>query len=68
MIDTHLRLLREMAKRARRRLEEHDNDEPASDAVTGDRRKLLARAADRATRQVRNAEVRRHKRPKAQRS
>ncbi|TMM16354.1 MAG: hypothetical protein E6F96_11310 [Actinobacteria bacterium] len=68
MIDTHLRLLRLIAQRTRRVLEEHDRDEYVSDAITLDRRRRLERMATRAARQVAQAEARRLNRLRAQRS
>lgn len=68
MFDTHLRLLRQIAQRTRRALDEHDGDERVADAKTLDRRKRLERLARRAAGQVANAEARRLKRPKARRS
>ena len=67
MIDTHLRLLRQIARRARRALEEQHGAERAADAITLDRRKRLERTAKRAARQVADAEARRLERPNAQR-
>jgi hypothetical protein len=68
MIDTHLRLLRLIAQRTRRALDEHDRDEYVSDAITLDRRRRLERMATRAARQVAQAEARRLNRLRAQRS
>jgi hypothetical protein len=64
MIDAHLRLLRQIAQRTRRALDEHDSDERVADAMTLGRRKRLARTAARAARQVTDAEARRLKRRK----
>jgi hypothetical protein len=68
MIDTHLSLLRHIARRTRRALVEHDSNERVADAVTLDRRKQLQRTAGRAARQVKDAEARRLKRLRARRS
>jgi hypothetical protein len=68
MIDAHLRLLRQIAKRARRVLDEHDSDERVGDAVTLEHRKQLERNATRAAQQVTDAETRRLRGPKTQRS
>ena len=68
MIDRHLRLLRLIAERTRRALDEHDRDEHVADAMTLDRRKRLERIATRAARQVADAEARRLKPAKARRS
>jgi hypothetical protein len=61
MIDVHLRLLRQVAGRARRALDQHDSDERVADATTIDRRTRLERTATRAARQVTDAEARRLK-------
>jgi hypothetical protein len=68
MIDTHLSLLRQIARRTRRALVEHDSDERVADALTLGRRKQLERTAVRAVRQLTAAEARRVNRPQARRS
>jgi hypothetical protein len=68
VIDPHLGLLRQVVQRTRRRLAEHDSHERIADPMALDRRKRLTLMAARAARQLRDAEARRLKRPKAQRS
>jgi hypothetical protein len=68
MIDTHLSLLRQIARRTRRALSEHDGDASVADAATLGRRKQLERTAARAARQLTNAEARRLGRHEARRS
>jgi hypothetical protein len=67
VIDTHLRLLREIARRSRRRLDEHDTHGRVAGTLAGDRRNRLAHLAARAARQVKDAEARRLKHRNAQR-
>ena len=67
MIDTHLRLLRQIAQRTRLALDEPHSAERVANATTLDRRKRLERAARRAARQVADAEARRRKRSNAPR-
>lgn len=62
MTDTHLSLLRLVALRRRRALEKHETDEPIGDAMSIRRRDQLARVAARASRHLKDAELRRQRR------
>lgn len=68
MIDTHLGVLRQIARRTRRALSEHDGDVWVADELTLGRRKQLERTAARAARELTNAEARRLRRHEARRS
>ena len=59
MSDLHMRILRLVARRAQRELDEHDAGEHARDAVSTARRQDLAHIATRARTRVVDAQARR---------
>ena len=67
MSDGHIRILRQVARQARRELEHHDTVEPSGDAASAGRRDYLVRAAKRTRARVADAEQRRNRRPLGQR-
>jgi hypothetical protein len=64
MTDLHLRILRMVAKRHHRELDDHDDADHAGDSASAGERRDLEQAADQANANVAAAEARRrHPRP-----
>jgi len=59
MTDVHLRILRQLARRRQRDLEDHDASVDPGDAASAGRRRELHRAAGRTNANVAAAEARR---------